>query len=62
MGGSSKWLCLVRILVLRFVIPEHARIVSRYAMMLEDDLLLTSKHARALQWEKKNIILHGPIE
>ena len=39
-GGTSKWLCLVRILVLRFVIPEHARIVSRYAMMLEHDLLL----------------------
>ena len=38
--GTSKRLWLVRILVLRFVIPKHARIVSRYAMKLEHDLLL----------------------
>ena len=38
-GGTSKWLWLVGILVLRFVIPKHARIVSRYAMKLEHDLL-----------------------
>ena len=40
MGGTSKWLCLVGILVLRFVIPDYACIVSRYAMKLEHDLLL----------------------
>ncbi len=40
-GGTSKWLWLVRILVLRFVIPEACtRIVSHYAMKLEHDLLL----------------------
>ena len=40
MGGTSKWLCLVRILVLMFVIPKHARIVSHYPKKLEHDLLL----------------------
>ena len=36
MGGSSKWLCLVRILVLRFVIP--ACTVNRYVMKSDHDL------------------------
>ena len=39
-GVTSKQLWLVRILVLRFVIPEACTLVSRYAMKLEHDLLL----------------------
>ena len=40
MGGTSKRLWLVGILVLRFVIPKECTFVSRYAMKLEHDLLL----------------------
>ena len=41
MGGTSKWLCLVRILVLRFVIPEACTYSLLLAKNLEHDLLLS---------------------